>query len=166
MKKLLVLAATIVAGVAVNAASFKWTASNMYAADQTTKYAGTVSLYAYLSTADISTVTLVDTFTPTTAGTINNTFSDTSLTAGNTYSFFFTVEETYNGKDWIYTSKSVNVMAPETTTATVAFGTQATTSRSTVTTAGGNGWYAVPEPTSGLLMLLGMAGLALRRRRA
>ena len=33
---------------------------------------------------------------------------------------------------------------------------------------GGAGWYAasVPEPTSGLLMLLGMAGLALRRRRA
>jgi len=28
------------------------------------------------------------------------------------------------------------------------------------------GWTAVPEPTSGLLMLLGMAGLALRRRRA
>ena len=31
---------------------------------------------------------------------------------------------------------------------------------------GSAGWYAVPEPTSGLLMLLGMAGLALRRRRA
>ena len=28
------------------------------------------------------------------------------------------------------------------------------------------GWQSVPEPTSGLLMLLGMAGLALRRRRA
>ena len=27
-------------------------------------------------------------------------------------------------------------------------------------------WAAVPEPTSGLLVLLGMAGLALRRRRA
>ena len=27
-------------------------------------------------------------------------------------------------------------------------------------------WQSVPEPTSGLLMLLGMAGLALRRRRA
>ena len=35
---------------------------------------------------------------------------------------------------------------------------------------GGSGsatsWQSVPEPTSGLLMLLGMAGLALRRRRA
>ena len=33
----------------------------------------------------------------------------------------------------------------------------------------GGGWYgasAVPEPTSGLLMLLGVAGLALRRKRA
>lgn len=29
------------------------------------------------------------------------------------------------------------------------------------------GWYtAIPEPTSGLLMLVGLAGLALRRRRA
>ena len=28
------------------------------------------------------------------------------------------------------------------------------------------GWQSVPEPTSGLLILLGMAGLALRRRRA
>ena len=27
-------------------------------------------------------------------------------------------------------------------------------------------WAAVPEPTSGLLMLIGIAGLALRRRRA
>lgn len=33
-------------------------------------------------------------------------------------------------------------------------------------TAGSGTFTAVPEPTSGLLMLLGMAGFALRRRRA
>ena len=35
----------------------------------------------------------------------------------------------------------------------------------TATAASSATWTAVPEPTSGLLMLLGMAGLALRRRR-
>ena len=38
---------------------------------------------------------------------------------------------------------------------------------SDITSFKGDGWYtAVPEPTSGLLMLVGLAGLALRRRRA
>ena len=32
--------------------------------------------------------------------------------------------------------------------------------------AGAGYWSSVPEPTSGLLLLLGVAGLALRRRRA
>ena len=33
-------------------------------------------------------------------------------------------------------------------------------------TNGGGSWSSVPEPTSGLLMLLGVAGLALRRKQA
>jgi len=54
-------------------------------------------------------------------------------------------------------SKSVNETA-----GTVAFaaGNQATYANNAAN------WTAVPEPTSGLLMLLGMAGLALRRKRA
>ena len=38
-----------------------------------------------------------------------------------------------------------------------AFGSQASNA---------NGWQSIPEPTSGLLLLVGVAGLALRRRRS
>ena len=54
-------------------------------------------------------------------------------------------------------SKSVNATA-----GTVLF---AAANQSTYANNPAN-WSAVPEPTSGLLMLLGVAGLALRRRRA
>ena len=43
---------------------------------------------------------------------------------------------------------------------TLLWGSQASYTQSA------GGWTAVPEPTSGLLMLLGMAGLALRRKHA
>ena len=49
-----------------------------------------------------------------------------------------------------------------TETAQVKFGSQSTASQA----AGAWTAVAVPEPTSGLLMLVGLAGLALRRRRA
>ena len=54
----------------------------------------------------------------------------------------------------ITAEKSVSWASPS-GAQTLLFGSQAS-----------NSWQAVPEPTSGRLLLLGVAGLALRRRRA
>ena len=71
--------------------------------------------------------------------------------------------------DNIYISDTIAVTVKGTGNSNIAF--QNNESRTALKQAAdgyaGGGWYAaVPEPTSGLLMLLGMAGLALRRKRA
>ena len=158
MKKLLILAAVIVAGVAANAASFKWTASNIYSpTDSTAKLADTTAtLYAYLSTADASTAVAVTTATTTSAGAISKTF-DADLSGGSNYDFFFVID---TGAYTFTSSPKAGVGVQATSTAAVSFGSMAAQ-----TGASGN-WQAVPEPTSGLLMLLGLAGLALKRKHA
>ncbi|MDY5940318.1 MAG: PEP-CTERM sorting domain-containing protein, partial [Eubacteriales bacterium] len=67
-------------------------------------------------------------------------------------------------KDYTYTSDAV---ASSGLTST-SLGSVSFTINDTVSTVAGtkNAWVAVPEPTSGLLALVGFAALALRRRRA
>ena len=159
MKKILILAAVIVAGITANAASFKWSAGNIYASNGTDKYVGTVDLYAYLSTADASTAIKVSTVTSSSAGAVAaTTFDVASFTAGNSYTFFFIVED--NGK--VFTSTEKTVAAFDTQTQNITFGNMTTATQNAANWA----TAAAPEPTSGLLMLVGLAGLALRRRRA
>lgn len=157
MKKLLILAAVLIAGGVANAASFKWSAGNIYASNGTDKYTGDVVLYAYAATADVSTAFAVSTVTASSVGAVAaTTFSDDRLVGGTTYQFFFTIED--NGKE--FTSAEKTGVAAATQTVSLTFGSMATATQNA------SNWTATPEPTSGLLMLLGMAGLALRRRRA
>ena len=155
MEKLLILAAVIVASVAANAASFKWTAGNMYGSDGTTKWASTVNLYAMVD----SVATLVDSANAASGTVANKSFSSDILVGGNYYDFYFTIEDA--GKT--FTSQTVNVGAQATSVGTITFGNMASATQNASNWVGTS---PVPEPTSGLLMLLGMAGLALRRRRA
>ena len=167
MKKLLTLAAAIVAGSMANAATFKWTGANIYDHTGTTKYTGTAAIYAYLTTETLDkAVKVVD--VGVTAGTIKDgsttgyTYDWTSAVVGNGYNFYMVIEDgdyTFNSAT---SDPSVikNGAAQATSTTTVQFANMAT-----ATQTAGN-WAAVPEPTSGLLMLLGMAGLALKRKRA
>lgn len=155
MKKLLILAAAIVAGAVVNAASFNWQAANIYASNGTDKFTGTATLYAIIE----GTATQVATAAVTAGAVTKSTseFSDARLTAGNYYDFYFVIED--SGKEFKSAAKQ-NIAAQATSTVTINFANMASQTQSA-----GN-WAAVPEPTSGLLMLLGMAGLALKRKRA
>ena len=72
--------------------------------------------------------------------------------------------------DNIYISDTLAASVKTTGNSNIAFGNDESLAAIKDSASGyaGGGWYttAVPELTSGLLMLLGMAGLALRRKRA
>lgn len=152
MKKILFLAVCAITMLSVNAASFKWQVANAYASDGTTKWAGEISLYC-TQVADWSVSATAA------SGTIlakNTEFSSASFEAGTYYDFYFVMTD----GDKKLTSSTLNVMAQQSDVPTINFGNVATFTQNA------SNWQAVPEPTSGLLMLLGVAGLALRRRRA
>ena len=83
---------------------------------------------------------------------------------------FFAVEQTIAGQKYLFISEAAGVDAKSVGAASISFKAKAASSAAAKDlNAGynGAGWYtAVPEPTSGLLLLLGVAGIALRRRRA
>ena len=155
MKKLVIMAAIIVASVVANAAAFNWNAANIYSPDLTTKYSGEVTLYC----TQVSDWSVTATAASGVVNKNNTAFSSNKFVVGNDYDFYFVI--TSGDKQFTSTTKSVGALDAQ--TANINFGNMASATQSA---ANWKGSSPVPEPTSGLLFLLGVAGLALKRQRA
>ena len=188
MKKLIVLGAIALATVTVNAASYSWQATSGRLFDgqgsaTANRYAGTGYLF---NAATVSQTALLAAFAnDTLTTTLSSALTTGAFSAGrapesaefagpdaNFTAYFAVFGKDASGNDAIYISDTTTGEYTNVGTGTVEFGQQNAYSSVGFTDASkgysGAGWYAqsVPEPTSGLLLLLGMAGLALKRKRA
>lgn len=185
MKKLIIAVAIVCAAAVTQAASFNWKTAKsggaVNAFESGSIAASTVYLFTSGSAADIVTAFAkgndwttgyLDSSSISTAGKIatkSTTFDYGGAGNAATLNAIFAFTETVGGKDYLYISTATSTDGPATGLATINFTEGGVSTALNDVTGGykGAGWYtAVPEPTSGLLMLLGMAGLALRRRRA
>lgn len=177
-----------VLGIAIgaHAAAANWaaTASNIYdgKGDSAARYAGTAYLFdaaiynqaalfeSFAEGSDVKTGAIKSMTVANGAISAANGAFEYGEQGGGSYSYFFAIIDGDN----MYLSKTIELTANGTaTTKTVGFGSQAPATGASSKSLPTNGFIgtgqwaaAVPEPTSGLLLLLGMAGLALKRKRA
>lgn len=178
MKKIMALAATVMLAVAANAAAVGWNIAGAAAYKGGAYDIFVIGLNGVTGTEQIAALVAAGTDVSSYAfyqgGTVSNTGLAT-LTAANsgksiTYSgsgidsyTAFAVLWTSDAKEASYTSTASITMDNDSTSKGFAFGNQSGNLSANKFTISSD---AVPEPTSGLLMLLGMAGLALRRKHA
>ena len=156
MRKLLIAAVIAYAAVASQAASVSWGAVNLFKSDGTTKYSSDVQLLAVAAGGAVADAVVVETIAAANGVVASHTIDWAAAVAEQSYDFYYKIVD--SGKQLIGPSAPLSALASDVGTMTISFGNQGN-----YTKAAGN-WVNVPEPTSGLLMLLGVAGLALRRR--
>ena len=152
MKKLVVVCMLALTAFAANAASVKWNAANIYGSDGTSKFTGDVTLLC-TQLADFSS-TVKASGTGAIAAT---TVALPDEVAGTYLDFYITFTDNGN----TFTSETKHIAIPTTSTPAAAnFGNMTSQTQAWAESLHGD----VPEPTSGLLLLVGAGMLALRRK--
>ena len=174
MKKLLTLAAVVIVAATTHAAAVGWTIGG------TSGYSGgsydlfVIGVNGVTSAGQI--VALVTAGTDVSGyafyeggnASVTAAISKPATTSGKSIAYSGTGTDTYeafavlwksDGKEASYTSTVSISMDNDATSKTFAFANQSTNLSN-------NNFSVAPEPTSGLLLLLGVAGLALKRKRA
>lgn len=191
MKKIMIACVAVAVSAVAHAASINWTITNVYSpSDSTAKVeAGSMSAWLFVTanSTDVTTGIPVTTMAAvqavldsgdltglstlaaanasnTAAGTIGGATGLTGFSSGSLTAFAVVVDSTdlASAQNYFLVSDG----ATKTATFTSATGMKALAFGDQTSITQGSGWTAtaVPEPTSGLLLLLGMAGLALKRK--
>ena len=175
MKKLLIIAVASVLGIAANAATVKWQVTNVQSSPDVAAAAGwavqifasTVAYdYDKASTGDIAAAFSGTTVASGTSFRATGTVADGQAN-GTTVSYYMVIYDNAtiaDAQNYIVSGVKDLTTNAAGSDVTLSFGSMAGTTSANMFLS--SSWTAVPEPTSGLLMLLGMAGLALLRRRA
>ena len=176
MKKLIVAACAIAIALVGQAATVKWNTKNVYVPGTETKASNYMvywidsSDYSYTDALadlakDPANISFVSTYGQAekatgSTGKATNTITDDADPSSTWTGYCIVVDAASLAaatKVYITTEESATVGGT---------GQGVTINYDAATSATASNWYAIPEPTSGLLLLLGVAGLALRRRRA
>jgi len=183
MKKLMIALAAVAVATVSQAASINWGGAISLPDGATEVAAGTSAYLVYSASTFSDTGSLKFDGTDLKSGdsTLASTVSSYVITADDAAGWSFSSTYDRAGKDVNgFYAILVGDAVDANNYSFYSFEVTGTTAQSTaVDGIGGHNWDpdyltqggytvtgAVPEPTSGLLLLLGMAGLALRRRRA
>ena len=192
MKKIMIIAAAMLVGIVANAASINWTMSNAYQPGSTeNRIASGSGLVYFFCAEDVTSASINSILSDTTTSLADKknalaaqsigssamtgagriaTSTEWNKAAGSYtfYSLIFADNAVAEGGKYILTAATSPVGWDNSADTQVGLGNQKTLTQDL------NNWSSVatqattdvPEPTSGLLLLVGVAGLALLRRRA